>query len=100
MKLCAGFPIALAVAGSTVATRIVLGFDFEHVCTSYVNDLTEKVNFGATILDGAIKLSLEYLDVELRKAADISSLRNVLQLVCSGEAAIDASQYSCSYVGR
>lgn len=46
--------------------------DFEHECISFLKDLKEENNFGASFLDTGIKLSLEHLDFELKNMSDIS----------------------------
>lgn len=51
-----------------------MGLDFEYACDTYLKDLKEEVNFGASILDAAIKLSLKYLDSELKKLTKSANL--------------------------
>lgn len=67
LNLCAGLPIALAVTVRYIASRVSSGFDFEYACDTFLEDLKEKAYPGSSFLDAAIKLSLEYLDAELKK---------------------------------
>lgn len=72
LRLCAVLPIALDIAGGFVAAEISHGLDFKYVCDNYLKDLGQQANFGATILDRAIKLSLDYLDSILKGKSNIS----------------------------
>lgn len=53
------------------------------MCETYVNDLKRQSNLGATILESAINLSLEYLDAKLKNATDISSQYSMYEVYCS-----------------
>lgn len=68
LRLCAGLPIALSVTGGFVAASVCSGLDFQYACDSYPKSLEARTNFGASILESAIKMSLEYLDSTLLKS--------------------------------
>lgn len=68
LRLCAGLPIALSVTGGFVAASVCSGLDFQYACDSYSKSLEARTNFGASILESAIKMSLEYLDSTLLKS--------------------------------
>lgn len=71
LGLCAGLPIALAVTGCIVAAEVSLGFDFEYACDRCWNNRQQETNLGASVLDGAIQLSLKYLETELKKSPNM-----------------------------
>lgn len=62
LNLSAGLPIALAVCGSAVASHVKMGLQFKDACSTYLKDLKQKANLGVKVLEGAIELSLEYLE--------------------------------------
>lgn len=59
INLCAGLPIALTLTGDFVAAEVSDGLEFEYACDNYLKDLEHTSNFGATILEAAIRLSLD-----------------------------------------
>lgn len=83
LGLCAGLPFALAVTGGLVASQVSLGYPFDCVCDRYWKDLEEKTNWGATILEGAINLSLKHLNHEWRTVPELSSNYSMYQMYIS-----------------
>lgn len=103
LGLCAGLPIALALTGGFIASRVSSGLEFKFVCESYLQELEEKVSLGASVLEGAIKLSLSYLNSEQKKLRML--FLSILctkcdKLMCSGEATVDSSCCSSKNVGH
>lgn len=83
LRLCAGLPIALAVTGIFVVARLSLGYTFATVCDRYYKELEQKTNLGATILEGAIKLSLDYLDSTVMTVPDVSAAYSMYKMYTS-----------------
>lgn len=58
LDLCSGLPIALALTGKAVASRVASGLNFEYACRTYLEELSEEINLGASVLEAAIDFSL------------------------------------------
>lgn len=50
------------------------------MCVSYLKELKNKENLGASILDSAVQLSLDYLDEAVMETADISTPYSMHQM--------------------
>lgn len=83
MSHYAGLPIALAVTGRYVAAAVSDGLDFEYVCDNYFQDLEENENLGATVLDSAIRLSLNYLNSKLKSISNVAFEHSIYQMYIS-----------------
>lgn len=67
IDLCAGLPIALAVAGTGVAYNISRGLGFQCSCRTYLEEVSKELHSGASFLGAVIEHSLRTLEEQLEK---------------------------------
>lgn len=59
---CAGLPIAIAFTGAGVAQLVSYGLGFLTAGRTYFQSLVNEIDFGASVLDSAISMSLAFLE--------------------------------------
>lgn len=67
LDLCSGLPIALSVTGEAVFLLVSNGFSFEYACETCLEELSDEMHPGASILEAAIRVSLSSLERDLGK---------------------------------